>query len=122
MEYVSFYGIFFMVPIVGLADQFKEQSVFSYLGENPQVLYLILLYTFVSAFGQVFIFRVIVHFGNLTLAIITTTRKFFTVMLSIILFSHVLTLTQWCCVGLVLSGSSLDFYTQLSNRHKPVKV
>mmetsp|Transcript_19935 Transcript_19935/g.36853 ORF Transcript_19935/g.36853 Transcript_19935/m.36853 type:complete len:326 (-) Transcript_19935:182-1159(-) len=116
MEYVSMYGSLFMLPIVVIADQFKATSVLDYLVSNPHTLNQLVLYSLVAAFGQIFIFRVIAHFGNLTLAIVTTTRKFFSVMLSILIFSHILTMAQWCCVLLVLSGSSLDFYGQLSHK------
>lgn len=121
MEYVSLYGMLLMIPVVSVADFFKATSVVGYLSANPQMLGQLLLYSLVSAFGQIFIFRVIAHFGNLTLTIVTTTRKFFTVMLSILLFSHILTAEQWVCVLLVLSGSSLDFYSQLSHKKSESK-
>lgn len=69
---------------------------------------LVLLFGLISAIGQVFIFRAIVTFGALTLAVITTTRKFFTVFLSILVFKHTLSMGQWMCVALVLIGSTLD--------------
>lgn len=121
MEYVSLYGSLFMLPLVAIADFFKSSSILTYLAANPFMVSQLVLYSTVTAFGQIFIFRVIANFGNLTLSIVTTTRKFFTVMLSILLFSHVLTSAQWCCVLLVLSGSSLDFYSQLSHKRATAK-
>jgi hypothetical protein len=40
--------------------------------------------------GQLFIFETIQHFGSLTLVMVTVTRKLFTMLLSVIVFEHVL--------------------------------
>jgi UDP-galactose transporter B1 len=40
----------------------------------------------------------------------TTTRKFFTLLLSVVLFGHVLTVLQWQAVAVVFSGLALDTY------------
>lgn len=57
-----------------------------------------------SASGQFFIFFLVRSFSALTLVTVTTTRKFFTVLASIVWFKHALTSGQWASVGLVFFG------------------
>jgi UDP-galactose transporter B1 len=56
------------------------------------------------------------------LAIVTTTRKFFAVLLSIMIFSHVVSPAQWLCIILVVAGSSIDFYAQLTGQERKHKL
>jgi len=57
---------------------------------------------------QHFIFVTISTFGPLTCSIITTTRKFFTILSSVILFHHPVTVLQWFATTLVFAGLMLD--------------
>ena len=57
-----------------------------------------------SAMGQFFIFFLVRSFSALTLVTVTTTRKFFTVLASIVWFKHTLTMGQWGSVALVFFG------------------
>ncbi|VDP85999.1 unnamed protein product [Echinostoma caproni] len=59
---------------------------------------------------QIFLFTLLTNFGSLTCAIVTTTRKFFTVLASIIIFGHIMTQQQWLGTILVFSGIILDQY------------
>lgn len=46
----------------------------------------------------------VVSFGPLTCSIVTTTRKFFTILGSVILFGNVITSLQWIGTVLVFLG------------------
>ncbi len=59
---------------------------------------------------QVFIFTTITNFGPLTCSIFTTTRKFFTILGSVIFFGNSLLTRQWIGVVLVFMGLGLDIY------------
>ncbi|XP_004591134.4 solute carrier family 35 member B1 isoform X1 [Ochotona princeps] len=74
----------------------------------PSVLYNILLFGLSSALGQSFIFMTVVYFGPLTCSIITTTRKFFTILASVILFANPISTMQWVGTVLVFLGLGLD--------------
>lgn len=63
---------------------------------------------------QIFIYHTIAHFGPLTCSIITTTRKFFTILASVIIYGHSLLYRQWMGVALVFLGLGFDVY--FSNR------
>ena len=67
-----------------------------------------MLFSLCSAFGQLFIFWTIREFDSLTLSTITTTRKFFTIVTSVVFHGHVLTQGQWVAVGVVFAGLALE--------------
>lgn len=49
----------------------------------------------------------VVYFGPLTCSIVTTTRKFFTILGSVILFGNVMSSMQWFGTILVFLGEQL---------------
>jgi len=55
-----------------------------------------------------FIFETIQHFGSLTLVMVTVTRKLFTMLLSVIVFNHTLTVGQWAGVGVVFGAIGVE--------------
>jgi drug/metabolite transporter (DMT)-like permease len=60
---------------------------------------------------QNFIFLTVTAFGPLTTSIITTTRKFFTILASVMLFGNPLLLRQWVGVAMVFVGLGIDAYS-----------
>lgn len=80
----------------------------SFTERHPSVISNILLFGLTSALGQTFIFMTVVHFGPLTCSIVTTTRKFFTILGSVLLFGNVMTHMQWVGTVLVFLGLGLD--------------
>ncbi|EAS04592.1 UAA transporter family protein (macronuclear) [Tetrahymena thermophila SB210] len=77
---------------------------------HNDILFDVLTIGFLGCIGQVFIFFTIRHFGPVILALVTTTRKFFTVLASIAYFGHNLFFGQWVGVSLVLLGVSYELY------------
>ena len=55
-----------------------------------------------------FIFMTVTSFGPLTCSIITTTRKFFTILASVIIFQNPMSSRQWLGTSLVFVGLGLD--------------
>ncbi|XP_028610872.1 solute carrier family 35 member B1 isoform X2 [Grammomys surdaster] len=80
----------------------------SFAERYPTITYNILLFGLTSALGQSFIFMTVVYFGPLTCSIITTTRKFFTILASVILFANPISSMQWVGTVLVFMGLGLD--------------
>uniref|UniRef100_A0A8C5Q5Z3 Solute carrier family 35 member B1 n=1 Tax=Leptobrachium leishanense TaxID=445787 RepID=A0A8C5Q5Z3_9ANUR len=76
----------------------------SFTERYPSIINSILLFSLTSALGQAFIFMTVVHFGPLTCSIITTTRKFFTILASVLLFSNPISELQWVGTVLVFLG------------------
>ena len=71
---------------------------------NPEIMSKIIKFAICSAVGQSFIFYTIANFDPLVLSTVTTTRKIFSVLLSIFLKGHSLSLMGWSGIGLACSG------------------
>ncbi|KAM8844392.1 solute carrier family 35 member B1 isoform 2-T2 [Spinachia spinachia] len=80
----------------------------SFTERHPSIIYNIVLFGLTSALGQTFIFMTVVYFGPLTCSIVTTTRKFFTILGSVILFGNVMSTMQWFGTILVFLGLGFD--------------
>lgn len=75
-----------------------------FLTANPIILSKIIKFSICSAIGQSFIFYTIAHFDPLVVTTITTTRKILSVLLSIFLKGHSLSVTGWSGLGLAFGG------------------
>ncbi|KAL3068134.1 hypothetical protein niasHT_027964 [Heterodera trifolii] len=61
---------------------------FRFVAAYPFILQQMFLFSLSGAVGQCFIFKTVTDFGPLTCSIITTLRKLFSLVFSIIIFSH----------------------------------
>lgn len=84
--------------------------------DNPEIMSKIVKFAICSAVGQSFIFYTIANFDPLVLSTITTTRKIFSVLLSIFLKGHALSLTGWSGIALACGGI-LSELTEKSGAH-----
>merc|ERR1712048_1073625 len=75
-----------------------------YLVENPAILKDIAVYSVCSAMGQGFIFFTISSFDPLVCTTVTTTRKVFSVLLSIFTKGHQLNAQGWSGIALACGG------------------
>jgi len=75
---------------------------------NPSIIPHLVTFGLASAMGQNFIFITVTEFGPLMCSIMTTTRKFFTILGSVIFFGNTLIARQWLGTGIVFSGLVLD--------------
>lgn len=83
----------------------------AFVQQYPQLYSEITLFAICSAVGQIFIYSTVAEFGPLVCSILTTTRKFFTVIASVLLFGNALSERQWLGTILVFAGLFLDgFY------------
>ena len=92
----------------------------AYLSAHPNLITTLALFSLCSAFGQIFIFWTILAFDSLTLATITTTRKFFTILMSVVVHGNRLTRNQWVAGGVVFAGLALETFesTIVGKKHK----
>lgn len=123
---------------VGLAATGEIWQFAAFVGRHPSVLGQLALFSVCSALGQVtiliavhflnflhpkqfvqnfrciiilfqyFIFMCVSEFGPLPCSIATTTRKFFTVLGSVLIFGNSLMTRQWAGAVLVFVGLFLD--------------
>lgn len=82
----------------------------SFVTLYPEVITYLVAFAFVGALGQMFIFYMVAEFGPLPCSVVTTTRKFFTVLTSVIIFGNVLLPRQWLGAILVFAGLFLDMF------------
>lgn len=75
---------------------------------HPEVWGHLALVCLCGCMGQLFIFLMVAGFGPLACSVVTTTRKFFTVLCSVVLFGNVLIPRQWFGAVLVFSGLFAD--------------
>lgn len=80
----------------------------SYLMQHPALVYDVVIFALTSGLGQIFIFWTVVRFDSLILSTVTTTRKFFTILVSVVLHGHPLVPMQWAAVALVFGGIIVD--------------
>merc|ERR1711862_523475 len=76
----------------------------AFCSANPEIFEKIVKFALCSAVGQSFIFYTIANFDLLVLSTVTTTRKIFSVLLSIFLKGHTLSLMGWSGILLAVSG------------------
>jgi UDP-galactose transporter B1 len=91
--------------------------VFAFIARYPIVLVDIVIFSLVSAVGQTFIYYTVKHYGSLLCAIVTTSRKFFTVLASVFYYAHPLTQWQWGAVLMVFAGLGLDTFYSKKDKH-----
>jgi len=82
----------------------------AFIAKNPVILTKILLFAACSAVGQSFIFFTIATFGPLKVATVTTTRKIFSVLLSIFLKGHPMSQLGWAGVALGSLGIAGELF------------
>jgi len=87
----------------------------------PLVIKDLVLLAILGTFGQVFIFYTIFNFSPLVLSIVTTTRKFFTVLASIMIYKHSVNQWQWIAIGLVFVGVFIEMLSGDKKKKEEVK-
>lgn len=80
----------------------------SFIQLYPAVMSKMFLLGLTGAIGQNFIFLTIEWFGPLTCSIFTTTRKFFTILCSVLIFGNPITTQQMFGTALVFLGLFLE--------------
>lgn len=88
-------------------------QIFDFIGfvqRHPHIIMQLILFSMCSALGQFFIFWTVSDFGPLPCSIVTTTRKFFTVLASVIFFGNPMLTRQWIATFIVFVGLFLDAF------------
>ena len=97
-------------------------SGMNYCSENPEVFSLIWRFSLCSAIGQSFIFYTVARFDPLVCGTVTTTRKIFSVLLSIFFKGHVVTFQGWCGLGLACAGILSEIYHKVTASRRKVQT
>jgi UDP-galactose transporter B1 len=89
----------------------------AYCTSNPEILSKIIKFAICSAVGQSFIFYTVSNFDPLVLSTVTTTRKIFSVLLSIFMKGHSLSVTGWSGILLACSGIISEMNAKSGKKH-----
>jgi UDP-galactose transporter B1 len=93
------------------------RSQVQFLVNYPEIGRSVLLFALLSAVGQLFIFYSLLLFDSLVCTTITTTRKFLTIVISVVFHGNVLSAAQWLAVAMVFGAVMYDAKPP-SNRSK----
>lgn len=92
-------------------------QLLAFCHRHPEAAWDILLFCICGAIGQLFIFFTIRTFGSLINTLITTTRKFFNILLSVLWNGNPLLPQQWVAVTLVFAGLLLSSLAKGKKKH-----
>jgi len=118
MLFTNLYSGLFLLPASLYSGQLKNgAALFAKVGDDAATARnWILLLNATAAAGQVFIFLTIHFFSSIMTTTITTTRKFFSILLSVRAFGHVFSAVQWTSIGMVFGGLYLEIAAKLNAR------
>lgn len=111
---INLWAVVLLTVLVTVSGQ--AQTGLAFCLKNQDVVYYILAAALTSAGGQNFIFFALSNFNSLVVATITTTRKFFTILVSVFYFGHALKSSQWIGVLLVFSGLSIELHSKYTSK------
>lgn len=118
-----FWTNFYMAITAALFALFLGEAVsgVKFCFENPVIFEKILKFAVCSAVGQSFIFYTISNFDPLVCTTVTTTRKVFSVLLSIFLNGHPLSTQGWIGIGIASAGILAELQDKAMSRRGPHK-
>ncbi len=112
MLFTNLYATLILLPASFYAGQF-QRGIDSMFFSSDNKFMLLMQLNLSASLGQVFVFLTIHQFSPLICTTITTTRKFFTILLSVYKFGHVLNIVQWLSILAVFSGLYLEIFAKL---------
>merc|ERR1712146_325488 len=120
MLHTNLWAILHVGAVSFLSGDFFEGI--EYCSSHMELVTPIVQFSICSALGQLFIFLTITGPGPLACTTITTTRKFFTILLSVLMHpDNSLTTEQWGGVGLVFGGLGMKLSHEAYGRRKKKK-
>jgi len=123
-DMMAFTNLFMLLVAAAAAGAMGEIAPgAAYLAANPAILSSVLKFAACSALGQSFIFYTIANFDPLVCTTVTTTRKIFTVLLSIFTNNHAMNAQGWAGIALASLGILAEMQAKMSGGHgkKPAK-
>jgi UDP-galactose transporter B1 len=97
----------------------EGKEFLSFAIKHPELFTHLILLALAGAFGQLFIFMMVSSYGPLPCSIVTTTRKFFTVLFSVLFFGNPISGRQWLGTTLVFVGLFADMIFGKKDGGKP---
>jgi len=118
MLYTNLSGCIVALVLAVAAGQLEDGM--NFCRRNPEVIQAIIIYSLASAVGQNFIYYTITQFSPLLLSTVTTTRKIFSTVFSVVRDpSNSLSTMQWSGCGLVFLGLIIDQVDKATSKPPP---
>ncbi|KAH8306506.1 hypothetical protein KR018_003119, partial [Drosophila ironensis] len=108
MKSINYWSTVILGVLIILTGEAKALVYFFI--QHPQVRIHLLLFAVSGVLGQFFVFLMVANFGSLACAIVTTTRKFITVVYSVIFLGNVLGFNQWLGAIVVFAALFIDMF------------
>ena len=115
MTFTNLFMMIFALMISLFLGELTEGM--KYCAENPVIYQMIWKFSMCSAIGQSFIFYTVARFDPLVCSTVTTTRKIFSVMLSIIFKGHSIPAKGYAGLALAISGIVSEVANKVSKGH-----
>ncbi|KAG5681025.1 hypothetical protein PVAND_010491 [Polypedilum vanderplanki] len=106
MMSINKWSSIFLTALVFVTGEWRDFITFT--TSHPEIFKDLILLASLNAFGQFFIFMMISSFGSFSCSIVTTVRKFFAVLFSLMVYDNSLSRQQWCGTILVFTGLFVD--------------
>jgi drug/metabolite transporter (DMT)-like permease len=104
----NLYGFAFIFGWAFLAGELRPSLLFCV--RHPAVLVQLVAIGCLQVTGQVSVYYVISNFKQHIYPLISTTRKIFTILVSILAFSHSLNPDQWLALSVVFLSMAYELY------------
>jgi solute carrier family 35 (UDP-galactose transporter), member B1 len=118
-DFMFWTNLFMCLTATVIAGVLGEiHSGVSFMTTNPEILSQIIRFAICSAVGQSFIFYTIANFDPLVLSTVTTTRKIFSVLLSIFLKGHSLSVMGWSGIAMACGGILSELQDKMGAKPK----
>ena len=111
MCWMNFWSGVLYLPLLFAATP-AGREVSAFCATHPEAAVDLLVFCLCGAVGQLFIFYTIRTFGSLTNTLVTTTRKFFSILGSVVWNGNALLPQQWAAVAMVFCGLLVSSVTK----------
>jgi len=120
--YVTMFYTYIWSFIISIALNFNEVTAsIDFIVNDTRFLPSLCLFALTGAIAQVALFTAIGLSDGLIVSIATTTRKFFTILLSSILYHHKMTIIQWIGIGIVFIALGIEIFAKKPHKQEKNK-
>lgn len=118
--WINFFPAVAMGSYITLTGEFV--SAYNFCVRHPEIITELIMYCILSAVGQSIIVWALFRFNSMTVTVITTTRKFCSILVSVIWFGNTLGLVQWLGVLCVFAGIGSDSHFKYVKKQAQQKL
>lgn len=105
------YTVNFMTTIICFVGMILKNDIINaiiFCHSHPYVVLDLILIGLLQVLGQISIYFIVLNFKQHIFPLVSTTRKVFTVLLSIFIFNHKMNFYQWIALILVFGGMGYE--------------